>query len=100
MTALKEKPKTSDGSTNTLDEAWVCIRVEPFVCPCGNFRSTFVTVQHLIVVWPSEDEPSFKETLEESNGGEAIEYEEVFGPCISWYELDARQVKGHQRRAP
>lgn len=53
---------------------------------------------HQIVIWPSEDDPTFKQTLEESNNGQAVEYEEEFGPCISWYELEAKQLKGHQRK--
>jgi len=67
------------------------------MCPCGQFKCNFITIQHMIVVFPSEDDPLFKKALELSNNGEAVEYEEVFGPCISVYEVEARGMMGHHK---
>lgn len=98
MSIILTERSTDIKNTVDTDEAWVCIKVEPYNCPCGDFKSTFISVQHLIVVWPSEEDPQFKQVLEQSNNGEPVEYEEVFGPCISVYEVEASGLVGHKRR--
>lgn len=95
---LKTKPKSSSPNEVTTKEVWFCIRVELHDCPCGQFSSEFVTVQHMIVVWPSEEDPVLKKTLAQSNEGEIVEYEEMFGPCVSWYEVEGSKLRGHIRR--
>lgn len=71
---------------------WFCIRTSPWPCPaegCG-FVARFVTVAHLIVVWPRKDDSVLLQIANDcvtaGRQPRVAEYEESMGRCITYDE--------------
>jgi hypothetical protein len=81
---------------------WFCIATEPYACPCGQATVSFCTVAHIILVWPTMDDPRMIEMArflksEDKRNPRIVEYENEFGKCISYYKFKAtRKPEPHQ----
>lgn len=71
---------------------WFCVQTDPWSCPAPgcDFVALYMTAAHLIVVWPSRDDPYLLGAAQSARvaGREPriVEYEQDFGPCIAWDE--------------
>jgi hypothetical protein len=76
--------------TDEYDSGWFCIATEPFPCPAPgcSFVASYMTAQHLIVVFPSPDDRDlFTQARNARDAGRnprIVEYQCGFGAAISW----------------
>jgi hypothetical protein len=85
-----------DGDTDDLTD-WFTLRVRPVTCGlCGTvleYAEVTRKERHVIVVWPSRDDPNMlkaaRRFVEQRPGGfaEVVEFERGMGPCMSYYQL-------------
>jgi hypothetical protein len=80
---------TVDDDSGQFD-GWFCIRTDPYPCPaegCG-FVANFATAAHMIIVWERIDAQTLLVTADRckrvGRNPRVIEYEDEFGPAISW----------------
>lgn len=74
---------------------WFCLRVKPWRCPgCGTqFRHAMhgdEQGEHLVVVWPSRDDPNMRTWMTEHFAGKAaiVPYEDALGAAVSYYAIE------------
>lgn len=81
-----------DDGTDDDFSGWYCIETDDWPCPqCGTIVK-FATARHLIIVWDEKDHPAMLKLAqackEVGRNPRIVEYEETFGPAISWYAFD------------
>lgn len=80
-----------DNGSGTGLSGWFCVKVKPFICGgCGRNCRYYDDARHLIVVWPTENDPNLVrvvESLSEDEGTDpkVIEYEKSLGEAVSYY---------------
>lgn len=82
------------GDDDTDYSGWFCVATNPWPCPneSCDFVALHMTAAHLIVVWPSSDDPMLlayardARDLHRLDGIEkpVQEYEPSMGPCIAY----------------
>jgi hypothetical protein len=83
-----------EGSPREAD--WFCLRIEPWCCEhCGQTlrHMTYGDGRrgHLVIVWPSRNDPNMYEVIGLLEQKAAIvPYEEAIGPSVSFYEIHPR----------
>lgn len=71
---------------------WWCIATDPYPCPVigCTFVAEHLTVAHLIVVWPEQDDPDLLhfavDARELGRNPRVEEWEPDLGPCISYFQ--------------
>lgn len=84
----------TDVTQSTVDEdfsGWWCIKVIAEECICGEFVSEYMTVMHLIIVWPTLDDGNLLQLAanmqKQERDPKIVEYKNEYGKCISYYEM-------------
>lgn len=73
-----------------IEEGWYCIRTDSFPCPAVgcDFVAFFMTGAHLIIVWPSDDDPKLlrcaHEALAVGRNPRIVEYKAEFGTAFPY----------------
>lgn len=74
-------------------EDWFCVSTSPWDCPCGKFVAHHMTAMHLIIVWPTIDDPNLLDMCaiaqKKNRNPRVIQYRSEFGKCASYYEVIA-----------
>lgn len=81
---------------------WWCVRTSPFPCPAEgcDFIAVFLTAGHLVVVWPSKDDPALLRRAHEAKtvdrNPQVVKYRAEYGAAISWdrWQQIGRRVHG------
>lgn len=74
---------------------WWCVRTDPWGCPATGceFIANFLTAAHLVIVWPTMDDPSLLRhaaaARDVGRNPKPVEYEKEFGPACSYYLWEA-----------
>ena len=109
-TAVLTHPPDTDeeldtGHDDTDYSGWFCLATDPWPCPQDgcDFVALHMTAAHMILVWPQKDDPELlfhaKRGMEVGRNPKVVEYEQDFGPCMSYYEwmANGRRVHGIRR---
>ena len=86
------RPKVSEPDNEFED--WFCIKCNLKFCGECDKEMEFVHTSKVseIIVWPEKDDPFMLTIAEEAMGAKRnpriVCYEQNFGPCISFYDLE------------